>query len=46
MKHPNNNKIITIVPNTSKDLTKGLLSTIRRQLNLNKEEFFKILSNS
>lgn len=46
MKHPNNNKTITIVPNTSKDLTKGLLSTIRRQLNISKQEFIKILSNS
>jgi predicted RNA binding protein YcfA (HicA-like mRNA interferase family) len=46
IKHPNNNKIITIVPNTSKDLTKGLLVIIRRQLNLSKEEFIKILSNS
>jgi len=46
MKHPNNNRIITIVPNTSKDITKGLLATIRRQLNLSKEEFIKILSNS
>jgi predicted RNA binding protein YcfA (HicA-like mRNA interferase family) len=46
IKHPNNNRIITIVPDTSKDITKGLLATIRRQLNLSKEEFIKILSNS
>ena len=45
MKHPSNNRIITIVPNTSKDITKGLLATIRRQLKLSKEEFINILSN-
>ena len=44
--HPINNNIVTVIKNTSKDLTKGLLATIRRQLNISKEEFIRIINNS
>ena len=46
MKHPTDHRLVTVIDNTSKDLARGTLGTIRRQLNLSKEEFIKILSNS
>jgi predicted RNA binding protein YcfA (HicA-like mRNA interferase family) len=34
----------TVVPNTPKDLPRGTLSSIRKQLKLSKEEFVNLLS--
>lgn len=34
----------TVVPNTSKDLPRGTLSSIKKQLKLSKEEFINLLS--
>ena len=44
--NPHNKRSVTVIPNTSNDITKGLLATIRRQLNISKEEFIRILNNS
>jgi len=33
-----------VIPNTTKDLPLGTLSSIRKQLKLSKEEFIKLLS--
>jgi len=43
---PLNKLNVTVIPDTSNDLSKGLLSAIRRQLNISKKEFIIILNNS
>ena len=46
IKHPADNKKIAVVPDTSKDLAKGLLGTIRRQLKISRKEFIELLQGS
>lgn len=46
IKHPTDNKKMAVVPDTSKDLAKGLLGAIRRQLKMSRKEFIKILRDS
>lgn len=44
--NPSDKQNVTIIKNTSNDLTKGLMAAIRRQLNISREEFIRILNNS
>jgi len=46
MKHPTDNRKMTVIPNTSKDLAKGSLGTIRRQLKMGRKEFINLLQGS
>ncbi|MBA7548137.1 hypothetical protein ES705_40583 [subsurface metagenome] len=46
MKHPTDNRKIAVVPDTSKDLAKGLLGTIKRQLKMSRKEFINLLQGS
>jgi len=43
LRHPDNPSIVPVIPNITKDLKKGLLEGIKRQLKLSREEFIEIL---
>lgn len=45
IRHPDNKFIIATIPEYTKDLGKGLLDSIRKQLQLSKEEFILILKD-
>jgi len=42
-RHPDNPKIITVIQDTIKDLKKGTLEGIKKQLKLSRKEFIEIL---
>ena len=46
MKHPTDHRLVTVIDDTSKDLARGMLDTIRRQLKISRKEFIKILQGS
>ncbi len=46
MKHPTDHRLVTVIDDTSKDLARGMLGTIRRQLKISRKEFIKILQGS
>jgi len=43
LRHPDNPLVIPVIPDIAKDLKKGLLEGIKRQLKLSREEFIEIL---
>ena len=43
LRHPQNPFIIAVVPNITKDLKKGTLEGIKKQLKLKRKEFLEIL---
>jgi len=43
LRHPENPFIITVIPNTTKNIGKDLLGDIKKQLRLSREEFIGIL---
>lgn len=43
LRHPDNPLVVTVIPDITKDLKKGLLEGIKRQLKLSRKEFIEIL---